>query len=316
MSRPSSVSWEHHHQGLQRAQDTVVQSQSWRSVRVPPLRIGGIALLKDFFGKPTRVVIVGYGQAPRAYKVRLPSGIVTERNWMFLFPLPRHNVKPSFTNASLQPGLLPQQAKTPIPRTDQLPRTLVDDSSPRLVATGSPSPLTCVTTMTPDVTSAPSRPKPGLPMGKVTIPGLHTGLPALPPAQMPPQPLPQVLLPARSPRTATPPPPQMLQRPSLQVLMLAGGAVPDPVPGAVPVNVEKRRVKLTPQMQASAAQDFLRPDAIYQHRLDPPLLTPRSLMPDRLHRLPPSPTTPRSTMTTSPPPTRPSSRSSITSSPP
>ncbi len=60
--------------------------------RVPVFVPGTVALLCDFFGSAARVLIVGYGEAPRSYKIRLPSGVVTERNMSFLLPLPRTTI--------------------------------------------------------------------------------------------------------------------------------------------------------------------------------------------------------------------------------
>ncbi len=65
-----------------------LSAPSTRLVRPTTFLPGSTALLRDFFGSPAPVVVIGYGDAPRSYKIRLPSGTITEQNSSFLFPLP------------------------------------------------------------------------------------------------------------------------------------------------------------------------------------------------------------------------------------
>ncbi len=106
-----------------------------RSLRPLTFLPGSTALLRDFFGVPARVVVVGYGDAPRSYKIRLPSGVVTERNSSFLFPLPRT----SRTTTSVP-------STPPSPLTKKIQETLspAAGSSARTAGTPLSSHRTCV----------------------------------------------------------------------------------------------------------------------------------------------------------------------------
>ena len=88
---PRSVhcDWSYHH-ALLRSRQTLAQHQHGfqrplRTAYLPGTRL----LLRDFFSKPVFVTVLGFGHAPRAYRVELPSGAITERNHRFLFPLDR-----------------------------------------------------------------------------------------------------------------------------------------------------------------------------------------------------------------------------------
>jgi hypothetical protein len=85
--RKNEIPWDTHCQALTRQQTEVLRRQSWVTSQPDTLWPGSRALLWDFSGKSVPVTIVGYGDAPRAYKVQLPSRVVTERNRCFLFPI-------------------------------------------------------------------------------------------------------------------------------------------------------------------------------------------------------------------------------------
>jgi hypothetical protein len=96
--RPSLVSWPTRAQQLSQRQVQAQQSAGRQPERPSVLLPGSKALLRNFFGKDVLVTILGYGEAPRAYRVQLPSGTVTERNRAFLFPIPRYQPPPTLTS--------------------------------------------------------------------------------------------------------------------------------------------------------------------------------------------------------------------------
>jgi hypothetical protein len=81
--------WREHPNAIMKQQNARKGQSGLRGHKSVTLKPGTTALLRDFFGQPAHITIVDYGQAPRSYKVRLPSGVVTERNCSFLFPVPR-----------------------------------------------------------------------------------------------------------------------------------------------------------------------------------------------------------------------------------
>ncbi len=123
------------------------QRHAPRSLAVKFYPPGTVANLRDFFGKSVPVQILGPGAAPRAYRVKLPSGVVTERNMFFLSPLPR------------QPNLSPMIR---LPRTTTRSEDFItgrqrtsDTSSPPEEHAPSPSPLP-----PPDLVNPPSPARP------------------------------------------------------------------------------------------------------------------------------------------------------------
>jgi hypothetical protein len=81
-----------HYRALELQQQIVTNRQPRPRHKSNLLWPGSQSLLRDFFGQTVTVTVLGYGEAPQAYKVSLPSGTVTERNLFFcsLYPGIRH----------------------------------------------------------------------------------------------------------------------------------------------------------------------------------------------------------------------------------
>ncbi len=232
----------------------------------------------------------GYGDAPRAYLVRLPSGAVTQRNRRFLFPLPRQLSQSTATSLTTQTTPSRSHMRPP-PSPPQLAFTTaltgMTTSRPRAVSTaGRPGDT--------GSTSRPTSPRPTVmssarPRLSVTLP---TGEPA---------PSPSNVLPTRPVRQARPGP-----RPANQDAKNVSGAV------------SKRRVVLTHKAREATPRSY-RPAMLYLNRLSPPTdtSTQDSQTDLCLRQSTPWPTTP-----TTPPGglswslDRPPATSSMTSTPP
>ncbi len=175
VSRQFTRPWPEQHAHLVQQQDKSC-SVAWGHWRPTSFLPGASALLRDFFGRPTTVSVVGYGDAPRSYKVKLPSSVVTERNTSFLFPIPRMptmmTVTPSpttplptktqVTSSPAAGSYVPPVATRSSCLPSSVPPVQPRPSSPVLPTVGSvqpPSPRTCCRPTVP----APLQVAPGLP---------------------------------------------------------------------------------------------------------------------------------------------------------
>ncbi len=262
--RPSTCSWAGLHRALLARQRHVDVSRPRRGVETV-LRPGTPALLKDFFGRTVRVLIVGMGTAPRAYQVQLPSGRVTERNRVFLFPLPR--------NPSAVPSSIPMTPTASLPSTSPPTMTRMGLPPPAmwgpLARSSAPPPGTAFTSrrtcaVTRTATSS------AIPPGAGSAPlASNSQTPTPRPAVMPP--LPTV------PQVPVPTVPLQVPLPGMPPVRLARGAAP---PGracaaassgnAGPPARDKRQIRLTHRATESTLQATYRLHAIFQDRLPPP----------------------------------------------
>ncbi len=103
--RKNSVTWDDHTHVLTGRQTAVLQRHPRSTFHPDTLWPGTQAQLRNFYGKSETVMVLRYGDAPRAYKIRLPSGVITEHNRRFLFPLPRQQ-SPTSTIAAMTPRTL------------------------------------------------------------------------------------------------------------------------------------------------------------------------------------------------------------------
>ncbi len=102
--RPSQVSWQSHRAVL--ASNSARQAKYYdQRTRVFQGDLSGcVAILRDLVGPVVQVSVLSPAPAPRAYYVRLPSGVVTIRNQAFLRPLPRSLPSPATTAPVPSPG--------------------------------------------------------------------------------------------------------------------------------------------------------------------------------------------------------------------
>jgi transposase InsO family protein len=173
--RPVPVSWADRVRDIGQNQRVMQRQHGFTRTVARTLQPGERVLLKDFFGKPVVVTVEGYGAAPRSYRVSLPSGVITERNHRFLFPLPRSvPVTPETPrlglrqpmarpvvmpgprrNSSMQPPMMPARMPRTAPGTvnhrppDALPSPQLRTTMPTISRLGRAS---------PSATPAPVRP--------------------------------------------------------------------------------------------------------------------------------------------------------------
>ncbi len=269
--RPATCSWSQLHACMKQNQADR-QRAAPRSIRVQSFPPGQCALLTDFFGKAVPVQIMGPGAAPRAYKVKLPSGMVTERNTRFLSLLPRLQMSTTTQDnrQALGQPVSPGTAVTrPKLQTTAATRPQVNSSA--VSTPGVPSP------------SSPTQVSPSMPVVQPPLVTLHgpTTVPSAPviypPLQARPQSvpvLPPPVLPPRPAVTATtaPVPPHMPQPGLPAVANNASAALAVPaagnanIPGNVPTQRPQQTIRLTTKATESAAQGSLNPTAIYRNR--------------------------------------------------
>jgi hypothetical protein len=226
-----SVSWAARTQSLlaaqKNAQDRLHRAPGRPEVLFPGTRV----LLRDYFGKNVTCTVCAFGDAPRAYLLRLPSGHVIQRNRSFLFPLPRQSQLPTAMSPPTrtmpkpsQPKLLPSlpplgSGTTRTTRTTDNLRPRAGNTAAQPAVTVSTSPLTFVTPT-------------GTPTSFVT-PLTAASAPS----------------PSNSPRI-------LLPRPANQAARNASGVV------------GKRRVQLTQKAREATPRSY-RPARLYLHRLSP-----------------------------------------------
>ncbi len=111
----STRAWSEQRQLLQQQRATQAKYYN-RCTRMFDVDLSGsLALLKDFVGPVVTVHVLSPAPAPRAYYIRLPSGVVTIRNQRFLRPLPRLHGPPPPPRAT--PPVPAPAPGLPLPRT-------------------------------------------------------------------------------------------------------------------------------------------------------------------------------------------------------
>ncbi len=269
-----SVSWPNRVNLLtvaqQRARDTQNRVQPKNDVLFPGTRV----LVRNFFGKSVECTVCGFGDAPRAYLIRLPSGAVTQRNRQFLFPLPRLSSQHTATSPrkktprsspQKQPPLPPQPASITTPR---LTRTTHNYSLRAASIAGHPGGTGSTsrpTSVTPVVIPSSSPPSSDTRPTGAHAPSLSSNTLPRPPAQPQPRPRP---IPHSRPRPANP---------DVKNVFAAGA---------------KRRVVLTQKAREATPRSY-RPAQLYRHRLSPLVIPPVvPLQTAALMRTTPHPPTP------------------------
>ncbi len=285
--RATHVSWPHRFEQLCAGQRKMVTGARRDPTCSSALLPGSTAILRDFFGTSVPVTVLGFGDAPRSYRIRLPTGRDTVRNRAFLFPVPRHHCPSAATsrrttttpsNSPLRPRPSPPwPAPIPTPTTRScLPR--VGSTEERLAGTAFTSRSTSVThTATPTSSYTPPTAVlvPSVSSSPNTLPGVTSTLVTPAPAHH----RPPVTTPSPSPSPGSPA--------NRNANVVAG----------------KRRVQLTWRAREATPRSY-RPHQLYLQRLSPgsapPRLSTQTAAPPPLPlRLVP---TPGSFQETSPPP--------------
>ncbi len=262
-SQAVAANWAERRRVLLAAQVQACRNQSGVPRRVEVLTPGTPVLLREFFGKQIVATVVGYGDAPRAYLVKLPSGQVTQRNRQFLFPLPRCLPSPTVTSPrrTTPNRLLPTPPHLPPPqelttalttRMTSLPMAGSTAVLPEDIASTSPR-----TSATPPGISTVTRPSSDALLMVAAEPSRSSS--------RPPSPLAVPLLPTVPAHQPAPVLAPVLNRPNRRPANQDGRNAS--------AGVGKRRVQLTQRAREATPRSF-RPAKLYPHRLSPLNLNP------------------------------------------